>query len=257
VSAVHVTADVASFAVACADLVVAAAREAIAARGRFVLGLTGGSTPEPVHRALADAAFADAIEWRRVVIVFGDERAVPIDDRRSNFRAARESLLRHVPVPDASVLRMRGEAADLDAEARRYAEAFEREAGGQVDLLFVGLGKDAHILSLFPGSPAIAERARLVVAELDPPMDPAVSRLTFTPALFARTRRVVAIATGAGKAEAVRRALEGDEPPLACPAALLCDTDPARATGATGAAGEVTWLLDRSAAASLRIVPTA
>jgi 6-phosphogluconolactonase len=138
---------------------------------------------------------------------------------------------------------MRGEAADLDAEARRYAEAFEREAGGRVDLLFVGLGKDAHVLSLFPGSPAIAERARLVVAEIDPPMDPAVSRLTFTPELFARPGRVLAIATGAGKAEAARRAIEGDEPAHACPAALL------------RTAGDLTWVLDRAAAGALQATP--
>lgn len=250
-SELRVADDVAGFTVACADRVAAAAREAIAARGRFVLGLTGGSTPEPIHRALASAPYAAAIDWARVVVVFGDERAVPIDDPRSNYRAAREALLRHVPLVEAHVLRMRGEAADLDAEARRYAEAFEREAGGELDLLFVGLGRDAHILSLFPGSPAIAEHARLVVAELDPPMDPAVSRLTFTPAALGRARQVLAIATGAGKAEAARRALEGDEPASACPAALL------RAPRPAGATGGVTWLLDRAAAGSLRATPTA
>ncbi len=237
-----VEADVAAFAHACAERVVSAAREAIAARGRFVLGLTGGSTPEPIHRALAGAPFAGAIDWGRVVVVFGDERAVPVEDPRSNYRAAHETLLRHVPLPEGNVLRLCGEAADLDAEARRYAEAFEREAAGHVDLLFVGLGKDAHVLSLYPGSPAIAERARLVVAELEPPMEPAVSRLTFTPAVFGRARRVLAIATGAGKAEATRRALEGDEDALACPAALL------RAAAATTS---VTWVVDAAAAAGL------
>lgn len=231
--------DPISFARLAVARVSRAAQAAVAARGRFVLGLTGGATPEPIHRALAEPALHGAIDWARTWIVFGDERAVLPDDRRSNHRAANEALLSRVPIPAAQVLRMRGEAADLVEEARRYAAAFEREAGGALDLLFVGLGKDAHVLSLFPGSPAIDGLQRLVVAEIEPPMEPAVSRLTFTPAVFERAREVVALATGPGKAAAVRRALRGSEPARDCPARLLAEHS------------HVIWLVDREAAGAL------
>jgi 6-phosphogluconolactonase len=232
--------DPISFANRAAEHVAEAARAAVEARGRFVLGLTGGSTPAPIHRALAAPERRDAIDWARVWIVFGDERAVPPDDARSNYGAARDALLSRVPIPASQVLRMRGEAGDLVEEARRYAEAFERDAGGTIDLLFVGLGRDAHVLSLFPGSPAIDQTRALVVAEIEPPMDPPVSRLTFTPAVFERAREVLAIATGAGKAAAARRAIHGNEPPRDCPARLLSGHP------------RLTWLLDREAAESLR-----
>jgi 6-phosphogluconolactonase len=233
---IAISLDVPSFARLCCERVVHAAEAAIGARGRFVVGLTGGSTPDPIHRALAEPPFRDAIRWRDVVVIFGDERAVPPDDPRSNFAAAHAALLSRVPIPEARILRMRGEARDLVDEARRYADAFEREAGGAVDLLFVGVGKDAHVLSLFPGSPAIDDMRALVVAEIDPPMDPPISRITFTPAIFGRARAILAIATGGSKAEAVQRVLEDHEQPRDCPARLLAT------------APNVTWALDRPAA---------
>lgn len=206
-----------AFAAAGARAFVDAANEAIAARGKFVVALTGGSTPLPIHEALA-GSFRDRVVWEKVEVLFGDERAVPPDDPLSNYRAAR-ALLDQVPV---KVHRMEGERSDLHAAARDYAALID-----QIDLMFVGIGKDAHILSLFPESPAI-DATELVVASIDPPMNPAVSRITMTPAVFPRTQRVVAIAFGAEKRDAVEKMLSGALDVKKVPAQLLRDLNDAR-----------------------------
>ena len=213
--------DEARFVETAATAFVDACREAIAARGKFVVALTGGSTPVPVHRALGAAPWKDRIDWPRVHVVFGDERAVPPHDARSNFGAAKRDLIDHVPLPASNVHRMLGESTDLAAAARDYERALVELCDAKMDLIFVGLGKDAHIFSLFPGSPMIREEKSLVVAEIDPPMDPAVSRITFTPPMIDRAARVLGIATGAGKSEAVRRAVEDADDPSRVPAHLI------------------------------------
>ncbi|GAC1364271.1 MAG: 6-phosphogluconolactonase [Polyangiales bacterium] len=204
-----------------AAMFVDGARRAILERGRFVVALTGGSTPVPLHRALAALPYRAQIEWPRVHVVFGDERAVAATDPRSNYGAAKRDLLDLVPLPADNVHRMPGDSADLAAAAIAYEATLRDLCEGEVDLLFVGIGKDGHILSLHPGAAAIAETRALVVAELDPPMDPAVSRLTMTPVALERARSVVALASGAEKADAVRRAVDSPDDPQRTPAHLL------------------------------------
>ncbi len=219
--ALRVVEGEAGFVDAAARTFVDACRDAIAARGRFVVALTGGSTPVPIHRALGAPPWKDQVDWSRVHLVFGDERAVPPDDPRSNYGAAKRDLIDRVPLPPANVHRMPGEAKDLATAARDYERMLHELCDATVDLVFVGLGKDAHVFSLFPGSPAIREQTALVVAEIDPPMDPAVSRITFTPPMIDRARFVLGIATGGGKVEAVRRAVEAPDDPQHVPAHLL------------------------------------
>ncbi|MGZ3452121.1 MAG: 6-phosphogluconolactonase [Polyangiales bacterium] len=208
--------DPASFAEAACFLFCIVARHAIAARGRFVVALTGGSTPAPIHRLLAQAPFKNDVEWEKVVVLFGDERAVPITAKESNYRSAHEDLLRHVP---AKVHRMEAERADIAAAAKEYEDLLQ--SLGPIDLLFAGLGKDAHVLSLYPGSPTIDETSRLVVEAVDPPMDPKLSHITLTPAAVAQARMVVAIASGEGKRDALHRALHDADDPKHTPAHVL------------------------------------
>jgi 6-phosphogluconolactonase len=237
--ALRVVEDEAAFVEACAGIVVEEHARAVAAKGAFVLALTGGSTPIPVHRALASAPWKDRIDWSRVHVLFGDERAVPPSDPRSNFGAAKRDLLDHVPIPPSNVHRMIGESTSLDDAARTYEGMLGELCDARIDLVFVGLGKDAHVFSLFPGSPMIGEQKRLVVAELDPPMDPAVSRITFTPPMIDRAVRVLGIAAGANKADAMKRAVEGADDPSHVPAHVL-----RRAKSAT-------LVVDRAAASKL------
>jgi 6-phosphogluconolactonase len=227
--------DAAAFAALAADAFVEAAAAAIAARGKFTVALTGGSTPVPVHRLLAEAPRNAAVDWSRVLIFFGDERAVPPSDARSNYGSAKASLLDGVGLPPGNVHRMLGEAKDLAAAAEAYEATVLELTDGHLDLIFVGIGKDAHLLSLYPGSPTIARADALVVAAIDPPMNPAVSRITFTPTMLRKARHVVALASGSEKAPAVAaaRAPEGDV--MHTPSRLLLDCD------------DVTWILDRAA----------
>jgi 6-phosphogluconolactonase len=173
---------------------------AIAGQGACALCLAGGRTPEPVYRALASAS---SIDWTRVAVFFGDERAVPPDHPDSNYRMVHRVLLSRVPVPARQVHRMEAERSDREAAAREY----ERSLPPRLDILVLGMGPDGHTASLFPGSAALDERHRLVVSVVGATAP--VERLTITPPVIEAARRVAVIATGEDKAAMVARALEG------------------------------------------------
>jgi 6-phosphogluconolactonase len=196
-------------------------------RGTCALALAGGRTPEPVYRALAAMP---GLDWSRVDVFFGDERAVPPDDPESNYGMARAVLLSRVPVPAGRVHRMHAERPDRDAAAREY----DATLPAALDVLLLGIGPDGHTASLFPGSAALHERRRRVLPVSGP--KPPAARLTVTPPVIEAARRVGVLVAGADKAEAVARALEG---PLA-----LTET-PAQL------ARRGVWFLDRRAAARL------
>jgi 6-phosphogluconolactonase len=218
----------------------AAAATAIAARGRFRIALAGGSTP----RALYPALVRD-IDWSRVAIFFGDERAVGPDDPQSNYRMARETLLRPAGVPAANVFRWRGEDPDLDAAARDYQVALTAQAAAPwLDLALLGLGPDGHTASLFPGTTALTEESRLAVA-VDVPAH-GTRRLTLTYPALCGAREICFLVTGAEKAPALATVLGpgGGDPPLPaarimrgpapvtvfCDAAAASELDPGQAS---------------------------
>ena len=160
---------------------------AIAGRGACAVCLAGGGTPEPVYRELASAS---SIDWTRVVVFFGDERAVPPDHPDSNYLMVHRVLLSRVPVPAGQVHRMEAERSDREAAAREY----ERLLPLRLDILVLGMGPDGHTASLFPGSAALDERHRLVVPVVGAKAP--VERLTITPPVIEAARRVAVIATG-------------------------------------------------------------
>ena len=202
----------------------------LATQRQCAIALSGGATPRPVYAALAEPALADGIEWRRVAVYFGDERAVPPDHGDSNFRMATDALLSRVPIPKAQIHRMEGERHDLEAAA----VAYEHLLPPSLDVLVLGMGADGHTVSLFPGSPALQERRRRVVV-VEGPTPPRL-RLTITPPVIAAAHRVVVLVMGSEKAATVARALEGDAAASEVPAAL---------------ARHGVWVLDRLAAARL------
>jgi 6-phosphogluconolactonase len=234
-----VHADAESLAEDAAARVAAAMRAAVAARGRCVLALSGGSTPRLLHARLV-AMGADALPWAQTFLAFGDERCVPPDDPASNYGMARDTLLAHVPVPETHVLRMEGERSPADA-AERY-EATLRALATRLevddddalfDLALLGVGADGHTASLFPGGAALDERTRWVLDVQAPPEYAPRDRLTLTFGALARAREVLVLATGAAKRDAVARALRGDD---AMPVARVRGRE------------RTTWLLDRAAA---------
>jgi 6-phosphogluconolactonase len=189
------------------DIIVESAKS----RGRACIALSGGTTPRAVHEALA--ALSD-VPWDRVHVYFGDERAVPPEHPDSNYRMAKESLLSRVPIPSSQVYRPAAEAPDRDAAARAY----EALLPAAFDLIILGIGEDGHTASLFPGSDALLETERLCVPVIGPKPPPA--RVTFTPPVLERAHLLLMLAVGAGKAEAVARALEAAWDPRATPAQL-------------------------------------
>ncbi|HMK92358.1 MAG TPA: 6-phosphogluconolactonase [Thermoleophilia bacterium] len=242
---IEVVGDAAAVAARGADLFALLAQEAAAARGAFTAALSGGETPRALYRLLARQQFAQKVPWRRVHLYWGDERCVPPDDERSNYRMAHDAFIRHVPIPPDNVHRMRGED-DPDEAARAYERLLSqppaRAASSAadlpvIDLLFLGLGADGHTASLFPHSPALAVEDRLVMPNEGQGTG---QRLTVTYPVINAARRVVFVVSGEGKAGMVAEVLEGLRVPDAVPA-----------QGVAPVHGSVTWLLDESAAGGL------
>jgi 6-phosphogluconolactonase len=222
------------FADAAANRITEIMADTIRLRGHCTLALAGGATPRPVYERMATSPLAARVAWDRVNIYFGDERCVPPQDLQSNYRMAHEVLLQHVPVPNASVHRMEGERADSNAAAQAYEQLLPAE----LDLLLLGMGEDGHTASLFPRSPALAERTRRVVVVARPAPSP--QRLTITPPVIEAADTVVVLVAGANKAAMVARALDGSYAPDELPIQHAL---------------RGTWLIDYAAARGLHGIP--
>jgi len=195
--------------------------EAAASGDRPAIVLSGGSTPQALHRLLASPEYAGRVDWPRLNVFFGDERQVPLDDPRSNYHAARETLLDHVPVDPSKVHPL----TDAD-EYEGLLRAFFGERP-DFDLLYLGMGDDGHTASLFPGSISLREQDRWVI---DPPdVVQGMARHTFTLPVLAAARRTIFLVSGEAKAPALAR-IRGGEP---LPAGMVPGAE---------------WLVDRAAA---------
>lgn len=224
---------------AAAELIADQARRAVAARGRFSLALSGGSTPRRCYELLARSPWREQVPWSQVDIFWGDERCVPAADPRSNAGMARKALLEQVPLPPSQIHPMVC-AADPEAAALAYQALlrdFFSPGEPRFDLILLGLGSDGHTASLLPGTPALQETERLVTAVQSPGAE--LARLTLTLPLINLARLVVFLVSGRDKAKILRQVLVG--PPDRFPAQLIAPLH-----------GEVRWLVDRAAAASSR-----
>src|SRR5688500_17689742 len=222
---VDVRADTADLIVAAADRVVDLAAAAVASAGRFVMALSGGSTPRALYARLASPACATRIDWAKVHLFWGDERCVPPEHADSNYRMARETLLDKVAIPAANIHRMRGE--DEPAVAAIAYEAELRSTLPTVrprfDLVLVGMGDDGHTASLFPGLKAVRETVRWAMAEYVAAV--AMWRLTLTPVALNGAAHVLFLVSGADKSTMLRRVLEGPAHPDALPAQVVQPDD--------------------------------
>jgi 6-phosphogluconolactonase len=179
-----------------ADAVERIAKASVEARGGpFRLSLCGGSTPKAIYAELAKEELA----WDHFVITFGDERCVPPDHADSNYRMAKEALLDQVPIPEANVLRLRGELS-ADEAARICEGDLRRRSPDEVfahDLVLLGMGEDGHTASLFPGTEALTETGRWVAPNKVPQLN--TTRITMTYPLINAARRVLFLVSGAKK----------------------------------------------------------
>ncbi len=217
------------------------AQGAIAQRGRFCVALSGGNTPRGVNASLATTQ-KNVLAWDKIYIFFGDERHVAPDDPESNYRMANETLLSQVPIPAANVFRVHAELV-ADAAAQQYEDqlrGFFRLSSGawpRFDLIFLGLGDDGHTASLFPGSAALKETSRLVVANWVEKFHS--YRITFTYPLLNHAAEIAFLVSGETKARILRDVLE-PAGTVSYPAQLVRPMD-----------GRLLWIIDQAAARSL------
>jgi 6-phosphogluconolactonase len=222
-----------NFVAEAAEFILHHARTALAERDQFRIALSGGNTPRPVYTEFA--RIARDLPWDRIHFTFGDERCVPPDDPQSNFRMARESLFIPGAVPDKSVARMRGEI-DPQLAAQEYEDGLDllaAQRGERVyrhDLILLGVGDDGHTASLFPGTTALDEQVRRVVANFVPKL--AAWRITFTYPLLAQARHICFLANANKNRALLERVLEGEQE---FPAARVAPAD-----------GDLTWFLAES-----------
>jgi 6-phosphogluconolactonase len=236
--------DLASAAAEAAERFAAACERAVDARGACAVALSGGDTPKPLFARLAAEPYRRRIPWERLEVFWGDERCVPPDDPRSNFKLANDLLLSKVPVPTGQIYRMACETPDHAAAAAAYADTLRKrlpateDGWPRFDFILLGLGANAHTASLFPHTDAVRERERPVVAQYVEEVQ--MWRMTLTVPVLRRAAETLFLVSGASKADAVRASLEappnGDE----APASLIRSTD-----------GRLVWLLDAAAAAGL------
>lgn len=228
---------------AAAEEVIRAANEAVLARGRFTIALSGGNTPRSLYKLLT-ANGRSSLPWDRMFFFFGDERHVPPGDPESNYRMANEAMLSKIPVAAGNVFRVAGENPDASAAAALYEQTlrqFFALAPGEfpsLDLILLGLGPDGHTASLFPGTAALQEKSRLVVANWVEKFK--TSRITFTLPVLNAAHCVAFLVSGTDKAPALKAVLEGDAPGEQYPAKLVKPDN-----------GKLIWMVDGAAASEL------
>jgi 6-phosphogluconolactonase len=219
------------------------ATEAIAQRGRFSIALSGGSTPRSLYTLIAANA-SSTLPWDKMFFFWGDERHVPADDADSNYRMAKETLLSKVAIPPANIFRIPAENPDADAAAEAYEQTLRKffdPAPGEFprfDLILLGMGPDGHTASLFPETPALEEKVRLVVANRVEKMN--TVRITLTLPVLNAARCVLFLVSGIDKAGALHEVLEGNGPAEKYPSKLVRPS-----------AGRLIWFVDRAAASEL------
>lgn len=244
---VVVVRDAAELARETVDLALTTVIAAQAERRWAYAALSGGSTPKAMGEVLARQPYRDLVAWHYLHVFWGDERWVPLKSPESNGGEARRIFLDYVPIPASQVHTYETEGIDPAASAQHYTDLVrsivpaETEGGlPRFDLIFLGMGDDGHTASLFPGTTPIHEEKEIVVAHEVPKLN--TTRLTFTPPLLNAARMIVFLVAGAGKAERLKEVLEGPERVDELPSQVIRPTN-----------GELIWLVDRAAAASLRI----
>jgi 6-phosphogluconolactonase len=223
-----------------AQYFVKTANESIAARGKFSVALSGGSSPKKLYELLASTTYADSIDWTKVYFFFGDERNVPQDDPESNYLMAKKALFMPLYINSANIYAVDTTLTPNEA-AQKYAEQiaeFFDEDEMSFDLVLLGLGDDTHTASLFPGTEALHDVSPSVKANFLP--EKQIYRITLNAPLINDAKNIAFLVYGESKAPAVYNAIEGDENIELYPAQLI-----------DSIAGEVQWFLDEAAAANL------
>lgn len=229
-----------ALAQATAELIVKISMQAIEKRGRFVMSLSGGTTPEYLFTLLAKPAFRDQIPWNKTYIFWGDERFLPSDSKLNNANSAKILLLDHIAIPLKNINPISVEI-EPDKAAKQYENVikkFFKKDSPRFDLILLGLGENGHTASLFPGSDVVFENKKLVsevyVAEQQ------MYRITMTPALINQAYNIIFLVEGKRKAGILKAVLNDQYQPEKYPAQVINPED-----------GNLYWFVDKKAAALL------
>jgi len=206
----------------------------------FSLVLSGGETPRLLYQKLASEEFKNKIDWKRIHVFWGDERAVPFDDPRNNAKMAFEVLLNYIDIPASHIHIMRTDLPPNFAaeEYEKLLQTFFHSTHHSFDLVLLGMGEDGHTLSLFPGSPIIEEHTRWVNAVFNEQQE--MYRITLMPLIVNKSKDIAFMVAGNKKAETVKQVLEGERRPEKLPAQAIVPVE-----------GELHWFLDKEAAKDL------
>lgn len=210
-------------------------------QGRFIWVVTGGNSPKLLYELLASSPYKERIDWKRLHIFWGDERAVPYTDSRNNARMTFEQLLNHVPVVKEQVHIMRTDIGPEEsaAEYEKVLHQYFPAEGATFDLVLNGMGDDGHTLSLFPQTAVIHERKAWVKAFYLAPQE--MYRITLTAPIVNRARKVAFLTFGSNKANALQQVLKGERNVDQYPSQII-----------QPASGELHWFVDEAAAVALK-----
>jgi len=206
---------------------------------RFTIALSGGSTPKRLHQILAQSPYKEQVDWSKLHVFWGDERAVPFEDDRNNAKMAYDTLLDFVPVPAAQIHVMRTDITPEESasEYEKLLHQYFDKTPFSFDLVLLGMGDDGHTLSLFPGMPIVHEEKAWAKSFWLPAQD--MSRITITKTITNKSAAVAFLTAGAAKAHALKEVLEGPYNPDKYPSQEIKP------------AGELHWFVDEAAAANL------
>jgi 6-phosphogluconolactonase len=237
----HIYKSPEELSIAVAEWVADYIQSVLAKNNRFTIALSGGSTPQKLHTLLAASPYKEKINWTKMHIFWGDERAVPFTDDRNNAKMAYDTLLNHLPVPSEQIHIMR---TDIDPEAA--AAAYEKilhsyfdETDTSFDLVLLGMGDDGHTLSLFPGTEIVHEKTAWTKAFFLQAQN--MYRISLTAPIVNKSASVVFLAAGKNKSKTLEQVLEGALQPDLYPSQLIKPVN-----------GELHWFVDEAAAADLR-----
>jgi len=224
-----------------ADWLVDYANEVLKKQNRFTIALSGGSTPKKLYKLLTSGNYKSRIDWSKFHFFWGDERFVPFDDERNNAKMAYEELLDHVPVNKENIHVMQTMGSEPEESAIKYEKLLHDyfdDAVTTFDLVMLGLGSDAHTLSLFPGYEIVTENKKWVSALYLKEQE--MYRITLTAAVVNKASRVVFLVSGGDKAAALYHVLASEHEPYLYPAQAIQPFN-----------GELYWFYDEAASADL------
>lgn len=237
----HIFPNAEAVASEAAHFIVHRIREVLNRQDRFTICLSGGSTPKRLHQLLAEDPLKSQVDWSKIHVFWGDERYVPLEDERNNACMAYDTLLNRVNIPEEQIHIMRTDFDSPADSAAAYEKILHQYFDNQphsFDLLILGMGDDAHTLSLFPHTEVIHENTRWCRSFFLPQQD--MFRVTITRPIANLSSCILFLTTGQGKAKALANVLEGPR-----------DIEEYPSQSVQSIAGATVWMVDEAAAAAL------